>query len=521
MTIWNIIKKDVRLLWPLALAVVISIAIQAAAVIGLGLSSDRDEQVFAFALSQIRAVMQFFFILLLVRQDSPVDISLDWLTRPLPRWKVLAAKLLSILLIVHVPGFLADVVIAYQHGYSTDLLFPTAFVNELSSFANYSLPVVVIASITETVAQAVLLGVGLGLSIPLIRYAAVFLLPDYFFGSISDDFIWVEVCLRGAVVGAGSLVILWLSFQRRKLVQARVGLGVVYALVLLLSFAPFSWMFAAQAQFADNQALGNAVQVEYAHGVSPSRAAWSKFGPIYRAPIRYSGLPAQSILNLNRAHLRLLDENGSVLYETSGKRKVSLSILESRPGFGMQVASNDTDIPATMVSKFGFGLPAAVAARLKGRSLRVAVDIYMTVLQRGPQLRVPTLFEHKYVEGIGMCSAREGTKEGQISLQCFPALHFSNCLATTAVGHTSSLHNMEQKACYSSASKPVWASAANRVGMGVTALNYILPLDNERSNMSPIAITDAGDTDFLIKVYQPKAYIHRYYETPLLNLDDL
>lgn len=519
--IWNIIKKDFRLLWRMALVVAITTVLYGVAVMVLGLSSDHEGQVFSFALLQIKAIIQFFFILLLVRQDSPVDISLDWLTRPFLPWKMLAAKLLLILLVVHVPGLLMDAVIAYHHGYSTDVILSTAFVNQISNFANYSLPVVVIASITQTVTQAVLLGIGLAFSIQLIRYASIFLLPDYFFASVSDEFIWVEECLRGAVVGAGSLIILWLSFQRRKLFHARVGLGGVYALVLLLSFAPFSWAFYAQALFANNQALGNGVRVEYAHGMSPSRATWSKFGPIHRAPIRFSGLPAQSILNLNRAHLRLLDENGAVLFETADKKKMSFSILESRPGFGLRVAGNDTDIPAAMATKFGFGLPAAVASRLKGRSLRVAVDLYITVLQRGPQTRAPVLLERRYVDGVGMCSGKDGPKEGQISLLCFPAPNFSNCVKAIAVGHTSSLHNMEQTTCNSFASKPVWASAASRVGMGITALSYLLPLEDERSNISPIAITDAGNADLLIKVYQPKAYIHRYYETPLLSLDDL
>jgi hypothetical protein len=157
--IWHILKKDARLLWPVIIA---NAALQiVAAPLGVKLLttfnntptynivSDISGMLLLVSLAFVRAGGMALLIMLVVQQDSLLSVRQDWLTRPVARRDLLLAKLLFILIAVQGPMLLANLlaVLAWPAGLSlTD-----AIIGSLLSFISFSLPMVIVASLTQNV----------------------------------------------------------------------------------------------------------------------------------------------------------------------------------------------------------------------------------------------------------------------------------------------------------------------------------------------------------------------------------
>src|SRR5579863_10352887 len=155
--IWHFFKKDVRLLWPMALAVCAVQALSSLRTVLLG--HFNEPRILAFFTSYIQ-VLVFLGIVLIaisaVHQDPLPGVRQDWLTRPVKRRDVWLSKVLFMVLLVLAPIFLIDITeqLALHLPYLSSITAAASRSFVLLSL--FALPALALGSFTRSLADALI-----------------------------------------------------------------------------------------------------------------------------------------------------------------------------------------------------------------------------------------------------------------------------------------------------------------------------------------------------------------------------
>ncbi|HLZ11546.1 MAG TPA: hypothetical protein VKP58_03075 [Candidatus Acidoferrum sp.] len=229
--IFHIFKKDFRRHWPEFLVSLIFLAI---------FLWDQPRQwtvhppEFRFFSSLLRYLPHFlslswaFLLIRLVQGESLVGDRQFWLTRPYKWHTLLSAKLLAALLLVHLPLFLAQLLLLKLAFYPVLASVPGLLQIQFMFFSIITLGSFVVGSITRGVGEAAL--VVLGLFLLLLAIASLsFVFPSLNFSL--DDFDDVIAC----VAFAAATTIVVVQFARRRAPLSWCILAACVASILLLT----------------------------------------------------------------------------------------------------------------------------------------------------------------------------------------------------------------------------------------------------------------------------------------------
>lgn len=211
----HIFKKDVRHHW---LALLVSLAVLAIYVWDQPRQWTVREPEFRFFSSLLRYLPLFlslawaFLLIRIVQGESLVGDRQFWLTRPYKWHTLLAAKLFAALLLLHLPLFLAQLLLLKLAFYPVLASVSGLLQIHLMLFGFLTLPAFVVASITRTVGQATL--IALGLFLLLLGIASLSLLfPSLNFSADNYDDIQVIIVLVAAI----SVVVVQFAYRKTRL----------------------------------------------------------------------------------------------------------------------------------------------------------------------------------------------------------------------------------------------------------------------------------------------------------------
>ena len=94
-----------------------------------------------------------YLIAVVIQQESLVGDKQFWLTRPIPRASLVAAKVLFAVAFIHAPAFIADAVILGVHGLHPLAWLPQLLWKQLVIAGVVTIPAAALASITKNVSQ--------------------------------------------------------------------------------------------------------------------------------------------------------------------------------------------------------------------------------------------------------------------------------------------------------------------------------------------------------------------------------
>jgi hypothetical protein len=232
--ILHILRKDMRRHWP---EIVASVLLLAAFV----WREPREWRLWQGLPAASEYLMQFvgpllvigwtFLILRVIHEESLVGDRQFWVTRPYEWEKLLAAKVLFLVIFVNVPLFVAQMVLLKEAGFGIRSNLLNLMRMHLADWS-FLLIAIVLAAITRGLGQAVL--VGIGATVALIGAGVlVSQIPASSMGPVAP--IWDAV--EGWVYLAVSLVVIWWQYARRNtwrsrlLLLATAGLALVVQLV--------------------------------------------------------------------------------------------------------------------------------------------------------------------------------------------------------------------------------------------------------------------------------------------------
>lgn len=149
--IWNIFKKDARLLWPVA-ALVVALRVCAAILRHLvdhGKASGQI-QLLSGLLASITLLGVTVLAVVVIQQDAVPGTRQDWLIRPIRRRDLILAKVLFVLLMVQLPLWMADVGSMLIEGFTVPGAAMAAAARNLQVFCMFALPSMMIGAVTRT-----------------------------------------------------------------------------------------------------------------------------------------------------------------------------------------------------------------------------------------------------------------------------------------------------------------------------------------------------------------------------------
>jgi hypothetical protein len=517
--IWHIFKKDCKLLWPLVLIVAAVEFVDAAAWLMLG---HFDEPL---ALVQYMGPLQWAMLLgiaalivMAVHQDVVPGDRQDWLVRPIQRRDLLLEKILFVLVAVQGPLVLADLAHGMATGFPLGESLSLALSHGVFVLLVFSLLMLGIAAMTSTMVEAV----GGTLAIFL-----VFAISQLAFGpgaplSNVSNLNWMGFAFWSAGVLVAAAIIIPLQYFRRATALARgVALGAVL-LIPLPAFVSWAPAFAFQKLLSADPAAAKPVEVAFDSslgrfvvapgGQNRANSVW--------LPLRVSGLAPESIVISDRANVRIIGRDGSIIFGgqatddpqvtgDSGDGSVHIDDFPVRTTAGGEVRTHEL-----------ITLPGKIYDLVRSQQVRVELDYSLTLLHMEASDAIAALNGDKRTTNIGWCKTKLDYNGNFVNLGCIKLGGGGkppSCSTFVLENTTTGQKNPASSRCSASYAPytmyglyPVITPSVNRQAVR----------DPQGLAKYPVDGSQLANAQIFIKTYKPVAHFTRHLTIPEIRLGD-
>jgi hypothetical protein len=430
----HILKKDFRLFWHFA--GVIALLNFGYAVLLLLNPTLTIENYGSGGASALRTLLEGALVLggaslvaMIVHEDAIPTVRQDWLTRPIPRWHLLAAKLMSVVVMVHVPMLAADLLYGLMSGNSVGTSLQVALSRNLFVLAIVSLPLLAFSSLTRNLMELIVGSLLLVLTlVGLLTVRREFYWDfhglEYAYSTGSK---WVPWSAAYLVLLLGAIVVLVIQYSWRKTFLSRVLAAAIFGVFWLVTIAiPWNAAFAVDQSLAAQPGSGSAVTLAFDPSVGKyqhSPKFGDEWGGIIHLPVRVDGLPVDAVLRVDLSDTYAID--------ASGNRK-HFSVDHSQDFF----ENGPAHLRITMdpLSRDGMARPINDPL-LKSAPFRLELELSMTLLGLAASYEAQSMADLAEVRGV-KCPYRErGLTEGDdlnesmAYVMCSPVLEPPTCVA--------------------------------------------------------------------------------------------
>ena len=514
--IWHVVKKDFRLLWPLIALVALAQAVSASLWVLLSpFGEPRGLAILATLFSMAAILGIVILIITAVHQDPVPGIRQDWLVRPIPRRDLMLAKFAFILLMAHVPLFIADLAEGLGIGFSLSAAASAAVSRGFSILCLFSLPAAVFATVTKNLTETLVgIIVAVVACVVFMTFAQLLkALPPPIAGT---GLTWMMAAQWSALALIVAALILPVQYLLRKTVLSRSLLAGAFVCSLLAIFLPWNIAFALQQALGPKRGGGNAISLAFAPSdgkAHSNNSSVTAYKASVHLPLHFSGLPAGALLLMDYADVRLLQADGHTLYQNRTYLSVdgAGSYFESRLGI---MGKSEHGEAHTYQAIF---LPARVYAQLKDQPVRMEVEYYFTLFHAGPVQSIAALDGDQLIAGLGRCATRVDNDEDGIELSCLNIAPIPSCM-TISLEHTpTAQHNPVLQHCdpdYAPYAFAVIPDAIRRLRAEAPFLDRSglakYPVDGSRLSESRLNLT----------TYEPQDHFTRQLVIPEVRLSD-
>ena len=413
--IWHILKKDLRLLWRLVIAVAAIDWLNAGLLIYGGPFGRESAAEFALISNGVLPAISLLGLALLaiavVQQDRLPGTTQDWLTRPVPHNQLVLAKLSFVALMGLGPIFVADVLMGFAAHLRAIDVVAASLTRAFVLGGVICLPALLLGSVTRSLANAVMfiLAVVVALIVELLVLTQAQALP----GTATTGYGWVVVAVLSAANVVAAALLLPLQFHWRDTNRVRWILGGYLCALPAAAFLPWTFAFGLQqgvsAKVADP---AFALSLDTAKPVT-----FSSFDDD-RLPPRLRGRASSTRVAVPITVPPVPDN------ETW--RVDHLTIRAVGPGFDETVNSwnrfPDADAYIDPTGRLSFSMPLRIFQAAREHHAAVEVTAYMTTFRRVVRRPVASL-DDGAIDEFSVC--QRGTD---------PYIHTIGCVSTRPVG---------------------------------------------------------------------------------------
>ena len=375
-------------------------------------------------LNVLVVVSWWLLIVRVVQGETLVGDRQFWVTRPYEWKKLLAAKVLFVVVFVNVPLLIADVILLAKAGFPPAPSFvPGLLGMQLVLVVFIVLPIAALATVTASIAQMVLALLAIGVYIAGIAALASYI-PSAGFSSGSEG-----LQAAAILIGACLAVVVW-QYARRKTYKSRaVAIAAAGAILIFVVAAPYrtlvahEYPLAGPAQQLPVQLALDSVKppaLDVAHDMEEIEKSVE-----VRLPLTVSGVAQGSVVSVDGAMLTIQAPDG--LQWNSGWKSVSLRLLPNQ-----QHAQMDFEVKKDLFE------------RIKSTAVKARLSLALTVFHDKDVRGIVATAGEFAVPDVGLCSIE--SEYSSSSVRCRYPFRIPFFLATIASSTTT---------CTTSADEPV------------------------------------------------------------------
>jgi hypothetical protein len=346
-----------------------------------------------------------FMVIAIVQQDAIPGVTQDWLVRPIGRGDLFLAKLLFVLL-VQTAIFASDVLQIGFSGFTLAQAVKAALSHTLYFGVILTLPAMCIASVTETMMEAVIGSALVFLLGTAVDVTGVFLHggSEYLHRPSGRSGIeWMGDYFGQAVLLGTVALVLWKQYADRRTAWSRRATACGAIAFALTLFVPWSLSFGLQEKLSADRAAANAVRLSVGRpsvdlSSTVERTGTEPDATHFLLPINVSGMPEHSVLKSDRTMVRILSAEGRQIYRT-----------ETDPWIWQSESTSAVQ---------GFFVPAKIVQQLRDKAFTVELEHSLTILASSRRDEVSAFNGTLLSGGIGNCATSSGRSGAAIILRC-------------------------------------------------------------------------------------------------------
>jgi hypothetical protein len=505
---WHIVRKDLRLLWPLvalvAIAQVVNVILQTA----LGHFGEPPAlAVVGQAFPYVVWIAMVLLIAAAVHQDVLPGVTQDWLVRPIRRRDLLHAKLLFVLITGHVPMFLADVAHSAAEGFSFEDGVRAAVVHAVLVVVVLDVPVFAIATLTRNTTEVLVSFVVMWLVVLLVVGVGVAVhqgAPPPF---ASTGMQWMTPVFWSLVAFVAALAVVPLQYFRRATKQGRMVVASALLVAPTLSFSSWDAAFSVQQWLSPKPDLARTIAV----GFDPRSAR--PFGDGAEVvtntallPLLISGAEPDSIVASDRTVIRLIDGNGELIFAgtTTGG--------QPRDDFHVRVGSE-----SEIRTRQRIVLPEKIYRLARSTSVRAELDYSLTLFQHDAATAIGATNGSARSKEFGWCRTQIDQDGDDVEVGCLALGGRPQCIGAMLENAVTGDRNPERLSCvpdYIPFSAHVFPDTLSRFSGGVKFRDphglTRFPVDGSQLAVARVRLTS----------YRPVAHFTRHVVIPELQPAD-
>lgn len=486
-----IVRKDLAVLWPLAVIVVLLPVLRSDVV----LQGLRNDNLRAGTMG-VSVLATMLLIVGVMHQDSSASLRDDWLTRPIPRWTMVTAKLVFIAAVVCVPAMATDFVSALADGRSIgEAVARATSVSTLGAM----LAVVAFAAITSTLLEAVGALVAVMVAALVVQAVSGSVLPDGK-GTLVAGAEWLSFALAIYLPIVIAAPVLWLQYARRRTFLARAIVAGACTAALVPVLTTPAAMFDVLRLLTSATDAGQTVGLALAPGCFPpiatdtesgditdeARQLWdgdqrAKAGPraiAFSTTVAPTGLPGGWKVMIGYAQAFFTDAGGTILHRLQGANTV----------FG-----RPDGVDASVSATHFWLAPRGAYEDAERHSARLRLKYFVSLIEPMTSTEIGVNGRRQYVSGFGYCSTGRDAAPDAVSIDCFMRGRRPALVTARWSGETAGRETM---------TRPDYAPAALEVLNGAP---YRLTLPRLRGSTAVrIALT----------AYEARAHVERTVDAP-------
>jgi hypothetical protein len=427
--IWHIVRKDLRLLWVTAgLVAAVNLVNGALLISGgtftrtLGLMSGGFGWISNAALPFLGLAGLVLLVVAVVQADPLPGTTQDWLTRPIPRGQLFAAKLLFVVLLGLAPILIADIGIGMALQFRPGEVLAVSLTRSVALLCLVCIPAALVGAVTRTFAEALVFALGLAalLTLGIIGLGKLprsFMLQNSGLSWISD---WALVLL--SLIG----LVLVVPLQMRWRSTRRVRLVLVLFGCLILAVFSLPWA----AAFRIQQLVGAGGASPLTVSVDPLRRI--KFRIIHvqglpqgedvamvTVPVKVDGVSGRERIYVDRTAYRVLGPSGVELIRGAGDEQPAVN--DGVGGYMLIRGDDEGGAAAVTVT-----LPARIVAAARSTQARIELDLYATTFRLAAEWTMSSARTGFTADRI-RCAARRPNPQAGDSLFCESTRELGEC----------------------------------------------------------------------------------------------
>ena len=430
-----VVRKDLHALWPMA-AVAVLLVLADIVVAEFGLGSEGGSLPLRTLLPFVMQLTYGLLVLAVIQQDTAVSTTHDWLTKPISRLDMVAAKAAFVALTMLAPIALFRAVVYTIEGYSVAEALLTALDVDWI-WILLALPLVVaVAAVTSTLLQAAAVLIGLFMVIFVVpTFLRTVGIPSLDEAVVGGGVVWVLLWIAIVAAIGTAAAALYLTYGKRRTGAARAVLGGVPVMVAVVAPVFLGWpqLFAIQQAVAPEPPPGDDFVVKRNAGCLPAQSAgalltsarassaetrvlgaglWSKeeleqAGPgaiAFSTGVAARDLPDGWRMRVSHVEATYVDGQGRALEKAKQARVASVPRMTIE---GRATYTQFWLLPSTALEQ----LKREPAARLE-------LDYSLSLLEASP-VELAADGKRRHLPGLGYCGATYDPADSTIAIDCF------------------------------------------------------------------------------------------------------